>query len=156
MVVKELTKVLVLFLLCVGINTQAKAYAPLWSYGVDTSKVGEQRLDVFGVAVEEGSAEKASIERPRIARAVPKGYNGFMIQIIECFNQPLSTEHEIFDRYGKIRMQRVNGDTYRYFICESDRIANIEDVFLKSIKPLYSGAKIVRFDNGVIAETARQ
>lgn len=155
MVVKFLIPSLLATLMWTGVSLQASASLSLNGDGVDTSKVGVQQVDIFGVGVGANQKYSGSIERPRVAYAVPKGYNGYMIQVLACYNKPLDASHEIFDRHGKIKMQRTNGDTYKYFICPTDKLAAIEDVYIKSIKPQYADAKIVRFDNGVIVEVAR-
>lgn len=132
---------------------QVQAFTPDRNLGVDTSKLGTQTVDVFGLAIDESANSAPNFERPRRALSVEKGYNGYMIQVVECYNKPLGEEHTIFDRHGKIRMQRIDGDTYKYFICETERLSSLVDVFEKSIKPQYKNAKVVRFDNGIIVET---
>ena len=95
---------------------------------------------------ENGTMEAMTVSYNAAAKQVPSNFNGYKIQIVASATE-LSADHAIFNQFGGITVENVNG-TYCYAIGNFDSATKAEGFASKVIAEKYADYKVVAYNNG--------
>ena len=99
-----------------------------------------------GALEEENGTMEMTVAYNTAAKQVPSNFNGYKIQIVASATE-LSADHAIFNQFGGITVENVNG-TYCYAIGNFDSATKAEGFASKVIAGKYADYKVVAYNNG--------
>lgn len=78
---------------------------------------------------------------------VPDNYSGFLVEIMSDF-EPLPNDHQIFQRHGRILMNRKQSGELAYYIGSFPTSEAAQRFMDKMLLPIYPEALVVNFKEG--------
>lgn len=111
-----------------------------------TAKGATVQTDVFGQAITQTAAEKPAWVRT--VKEIPAAFDGYSIELITVYNEPLGYDEALFQKFGGIMLDKRSSDEFVYLLGQFEKATQADDYLEKVIKPQFPNAKIVAYKAG--------